>query len=82
MKIILEAKREAPHDPSSLLKKRRREVKVDPKLGGQWKDPKLGGQWKDPKLGGHWKDPKLGGQWKDPKLGGHWKDPSLVAIRR
>ncbi len=59
MKIILEAKREAPYDPSPLLKKRRREVKVDPKLGGQWKDPKLGGQWKDPKLGGHWKVPSL-----------------------
>jgi hypothetical protein len=29
-----------------LLKRRRREVKKDPKLGGQWKDPKLGGQWK------------------------------------
>jgi hypothetical protein len=55
-------------------------VKVDPKLGGQWKDPKLGGQWKDPKLGGQWKDPKLGGQWKDPKLGGQWKVLSLVAI--
>ncbi len=74
-----------------LLKRRRREVKVDPKLGGQWKDPKLGGQWKDPKLGGqwkdpklggHWKDPKLGGQWKVPKLGGQWKVPSLVAIGR
>jgi hypothetical protein len=57
-------------------------VKVDPKLGDQWKDPKLGGQWKDPKLGGQWKDPKLGGQWKDPKLGGQWKVPSLVAIGR
>ncbi len=59
MKIILEAKRETPHDPSPLLKRRRREVKVDPKLGGQWKDPKLGGQWKDPKLGGHWNVPSL-----------------------
>jgi hypothetical protein len=57
-------------------------VKVDPKLGDQWKDPKLGGQWKDPKLGGQWKDPKLGGQWKDPKLGGQWKVPSLVANGR
>ncbi len=50
MKIILEAKREAPHDPSPLLKRRRREVKVDPKLGGQWKDPKLGGHWNVPSL--------------------------------
>jgi hypothetical protein len=82
MKIILEAKRELPTIRVRLLKRRRREVKVDPKLGGQWKDPKLGGQWKDPKLGGQWKDPKLGGQWKDPKLGGQWKVPSLVAIGR
>ncbi len=50
MKIILEAKRETPHDPSPLLKRRRREVKVDPKLGGQWKDLKLGGHWKVPSL--------------------------------
>jgi len=80
MKIILEAKRAPPMIRVRLLKRRKREVKVDPKLGGQWKDPKLGGQWKDPKLGGQWKDPKLGGQWKDPKLGGQWKVPSLVAI--
>ncbi len=78
MKIILEAKREIPMIRVRLLKRRRKEVKVDPKLG-QWKDPKLGGQWKDPKLDGQWKDPKLGGQWKDPKLGGHWnvKDKHL-----
>jgi hypothetical protein len=82
MKIILEAKRPLSTIRIRLLKKRRREVKVDPKLGDQWKDPKLGGQWKDPKLGGQWKDPKLGGQWKDPKLGGQWKVPSLVAIGR
>jgi hypothetical protein len=82
MKIILEAKRELPTIRVCLLKRRRREVKVDPKLGDQWKDPKLGGQWKDPKLGGQWKDPKLGGQWKVPKLGGQWKVPSLVAIGR
>jgi len=71
MKIILRAKRELPMIRVRLFKRRRREVKVDPKLGGQWKDPKLGGQWKDP---------KLGSQWKDPKLGGQWKVPSLVAI--
>jgi hypothetical protein len=33
-----------------LLNKRRRKVKVDPKLGGQWKEkekvPMFGGQWK------------------------------------
>jgi hypothetical protein len=50
MKIILEAKREIPMIRVRLLKRRRREVKVDPKLGGQWKDPKLGGQWKVPSL--------------------------------
>jgi hypothetical protein len=33
-----------------LLKRRRREVKVDPKLGGQWKVPKFGGQWNVPCL--------------------------------
>jgi hypothetical protein len=48
MKIIFEAKRELPMIRVRLLKRRRREVKVDPKLGDQWKDPKLGGQWKDP----------------------------------
>ncbi len=34
-----------------LLKRRKRKVKVDPKLGGQWKEkekvPMLGGQWKE-----------------------------------
>jgi len=59
MKIIIEAKKEPPIIRVRLLKRKRREVKVDPKLGGQWKDPKLGGQWKDPKLGGQWKDPSL-----------------------
>jgi hypothetical protein len=34
-------KERAPNDPSHLLKKRRREVKVDPKLGGQWNVPSL-----------------------------------------
>ncbi len=28
------------------LKRRKREVMVDPKLGGQWNVPKFGGQWK------------------------------------
>jgi hypothetical protein len=50
MKIILEAKRELPTIRVRLLKRRRREVKVDPKFGDQWKDPKLGGQWKVPSL--------------------------------
>jgi hypothetical protein len=79
MKIILEAKRELPTIRVRLLKRMRREVKVDPKLGGQWKDPKLGGQWKDPKLGGQRKDPKLGGQWKVPSLVAIGRIQSLVA---
>jgi hypothetical protein len=33
-----------------LLKRRKKEVKVDPKLGGQWNVPKLGGQWNVPSL--------------------------------
>jgi hypothetical protein len=41
-----------------LLKRRRKEVKVDPKFGGQWKEkekfPLLGGQWNVPLLGGQW----------------------------
>jgi hypothetical protein len=45
MKIILEAKRKPPIIRVCLLKRRRREVKKDPKLDGQWKDLKLGGQW-------------------------------------
>jgi hypothetical protein len=56
-----------------LLKKRRRKVKVDPKLGGQWKEKEkvamLGGQWKEKE-----KVAMLGGQWKEkekvPMLGG------------
>jgi hypothetical protein len=42
-------------------------VKVDPKLGGQWKEkekvPMLGGQWKKKE-----KVPMLGDQWKVPSL--------------
>jgi hypothetical protein len=37
MKIISEAKREPPLIRIHLLKRRKREVKVDSKLGGQWK---------------------------------------------
>jgi hypothetical protein len=41
MKIIREAKKEPPMIRVHLLKRRRREVKVDPKLGGEWKVPSL-----------------------------------------
>jgi hypothetical protein len=41
MKIILEAKRGPPIIRVRLFKRRRREVKVDPKLGGQWNVPSL-----------------------------------------
>jgi hypothetical protein len=37
MKIISEAKRKPPMIQVCLLKRRKREVKVDSKLGGQWK---------------------------------------------
>jgi len=37
----LRSKRELPMIRVRLLKRRRREVKVDPKLGGQWKVPSL-----------------------------------------
>jgi hypothetical protein len=79
MKIILEAKRELPTIRVRLLKRRRREVKVDPKLGGQWKDPKLGGQWKDPKLGGQWKVPSLVAIGRIQSLVAYWnvKDKHL-----
>jgi len=78
MKIILEAKRELPMIQVRLLKKRRREVKVDPKLSGQWKDPKLGGQWKVPSLVAIG---RFQAWWplECSKLGGHWnvKDKHL-----
>ncbi len=53
-----------------LLKKRRREVKVDPKLGGQWKVPSLVA------IG------KFHAWWplESSMLGGHWNVPCLVAI--
>jgi hypothetical protein len=41
MKIIPEAKREPLIIQVRLLKKRKREVKVDPKFGGQWNVPSL-----------------------------------------
>jgi hypothetical protein len=90
MKIIFEAKKKLPMIRVHLLKRMRREVKVGPKLGGQWKDPKLGGQWKDPKLGGQWKVPSLvaNGRFQAwwplecSKLGGHGRIQSLVANGR
>ena len=42
-----------------ILKRKRREVKVDPKFGDQWNVPNLGGQWNVPKLGGQWNVPSL-----------------------
>jgi hypothetical protein len=81
MKIILKAKRELPMIRIRLLKRRRREVKVDPKLGGQWKDPKLGGHGRIQSLVAM-EGSKAWWPWKDPKLGGQWKVPSLVANGR
>jgi hypothetical protein len=65
-------KRELPMIRTRLLKRRNREVKVDPKLGGQWKVPYLvaNGMFK-----AWW--PLEGSM-----LGGHWKVPCLVAIGR
>jgi len=56
-------KRGLPMIRVRLLKRRRREVKVDPKLGGQWNVPSLvaigmfQAWWplEGPKLGGQWK---------------------------
>jgi hypothetical protein len=63
MKIIPEAKREPLIIRVRLLKRRKREVKVDPKFGGQWNVPSLlaigmfHAWWplEGSKLGGHWK---------------------------
>jgi hypothetical protein len=63
MKIIFETKRELPMIRVRLLKRRRRKVKVDPKLGGQWKVPILvANGW----FQAWWpmEGCKLGGQWK------------------
>jgi hypothetical protein len=72
MKIIPEAKRELLMIRVRLLKRKRREVKVDPKLGGHWKVPSL------VVIG------MFQAWWplKGSKLGGHWNVPSLVAIGR
>jgi hypothetical protein len=57
---------------------RRREVNVDPKLGGKWKEKfaLLGGQWKEkekfPLFGGQWNVPLFGGQWNIPLFSGQW----------
>ncbi len=98
MKIISEAKRELPMIRIRLLKRKRKEMKVDPKFGGQWKVPSLVANGKFhvwwPMEGS-----MLGGQWKVPclvangrfhvwwpmecsKLGGQWKVPCLVANGR
>jgi hypothetical protein len=37
----MSGKEKAPNDLSRLLKRKRKEVKVDPKLGGQWNVPSL-----------------------------------------
>ncbi len=81
-----------------LLKRRRREVKVDPKLGGQWNVPCLVAigmfhvWWplECSMLGDHWDVPCLvaigmfQAWWplECSKLGGQWKVPSLVANGR
>jgi hypothetical protein len=88
MKIISEAKRELPMIRVRLLKRKRKEVKVDPKLGGQWKVPGLVANGRSHawwpmgcfKLGGQWKVPCLVGNgrfhawWpmECSKLGGQW----------
>jgi hypothetical protein len=37
-----------------ILKRKRKEVKVDPKLGGQWNVPLFDGQWNVPLFDGQW----------------------------
>jgi hypothetical protein len=57
---IMSREEEASMIRIRFLNRKRRKVKVDPKLGGQWKEkekvPMLGGQWKEkekvPMLGG------------------------------
>ncbi len=38
---IMSKKEKTPNDPNRLLKRKRREVKVDRKFGGQWNVPRL-----------------------------------------
>jgi len=71
MKIILEAKR-PPNHPNPPFKEKEKGVKVDPKLGGQWKVPNLVANGR---FQAWW--PMEGS-----KLSGHWNVPSLVAIGR
>jgi hypothetical protein len=72
MKIIFEAKREPPMIRVYLLKKRRREVKVDSNLGGRWKVPCLlaNGMF------------QVWWPMEGSMLGGQWNVPSLVANGR
>jgi hypothetical protein len=67
MKIISEQEREPPIIRAHPLKRRRREVKVDPKLGGQWKIPCL---VVNGRFHAWWsmEDSMFGGQWKVPCL--------------
>jgi len=80
MKIIPEAKREPPIIRVRLLKRRRREAKVDPNLVAIGR---FQARWplEGSKLGGHWKVPSLvaigrfQAWWpmECSKLGGQWK---------
>jgi len=68
----LRGKRELPMIRVRLLKRRRREVKVDPKLGGQWNVPNLVA------IGMFHACWPLGCS----MLAGHWDVPCLVANGR
>ncbi len=84
-----EERRELPMIRVCLLKRKRREVRVDPKFGGQWKVPCLVANgmfhawWlvECSKLGGQWNILSLVGNGRFPvwwpmeyfKLGGQWK---------
>jgi len=72
MKIMYGEKKELPIIWIRLLKRRRREVKVDPKLGGQWNVPSL---VTNGRFHAWW--PMEGSM-----LGGQWKVPWLVANGR
>ncbi len=63
MKIMSGEKREPPMIWICLLKRRRKEVKVDPKLGGQWNVPSLVANGR---FHGWWpmEGSMFGGQWK------------------
>ncbi len=72
MKIISKAKREPPMIQVHFWKSRRREMKVDSKLGGQWNVPSLVANGRF-----HVWWPMEGSM-----LGGQWNVPSLVANGR